>query len=212
MKKIQFLFVFISLSLFISCDKSVQKVSSIDLMKENLKETLNEKYPDLKFTYSATHQNDKDVVLMKNASVDNQVNLTQKDANVLLGYYSEALKGQNAIMYKTELVKKGKQLSVITSDLKGNIIRSNDFPIQDNPGTNSPNGFDTLDECIDSFFCTFEGVQCEANKTCKTINYGTTCCLSDGTCYSIHFSFPPTNPWCKFQIEMLDIPLVVTRF
>jgi len=201
------------LILLISCNQKPSNVSAVDQMKYDLENVIKTNHANTKFSLKTIQDERSQLVVMRNASVGKQIDLGKDDSTILLGYYAESLKNAPAKVFKTELVKKGKRLFLQTTDEEGKLVEKKDFPIMDaDSAMNDSGGFETLDDCIESFFCTFEGIQCEANKTCETQFYGTTCCLNDGSCFSIHFIFPPTNPWCRFKSFVFDTPLVVARY
>ncbi len=221
MKKTILLTMCIGAIIISSCDESQPVVvNELDVMKEELLKVANEKYENISFEDRVFQDSERTAVVLNNGAVENIVNLgTTQDTTILLGYYSEKTLSKTSVKtYKYEILKRGKRLSMLTTDGNGRKVAENHFVNTDqtiDPVITSGVACDfsnIIDVCLKKHFCSTEFLQCKANRTCETQFYGVTCCCPNGNeCVSIHWIFEPQRILCKFQTVPVDVPVLVAQ-
>lgn len=115
--------------------------------------------------------------------------------------------------YRTEALRKDTSLSLAVTDLAtGRLIETHPFPAA-GPGCSPAGEFDSLNACVSAFHCD-KGAEllCEANSTCRPQFAALTCCLKDGTAFSVHLVIKPTRIRCQLQDLVVDLEgLVLSR-
>lgn len=142
------------------------------------------------------------------------ISLDKDDTNLVLGTKSVTDKKANTTSsYRTEVIRKDTALTLAVTDLAtGRLIESHQFPTA-GPGCFPAGEFDSLNACIAAFHCD-KGAEllCEANRTCRPQFAGLTCCLKDGTAFSVHLVIKPTSVRCKLLDLAVDLEgLVLSR-
>ena len=208
MKQLVVLFCLSGFMCLLSCTPT-----AVDTAKQELLKAIADEQISADFTYTATTSDAGTTTVFRNDAVNEKLVLESRDTTILLGFYTERKKGEKAgTIYKSQLRLKDSVLTIEVTDLKGNLQDRVAYPTpQQVLKAPAPGGHDTIDECLDELFCQFEALRCEANKDCETKYYAVICCLNDGSCYSIHFFFPPTDPRCLFRPWPLDPPILVAR-
>jgi hypothetical protein len=142
------------------------------------------------------------------------ITLGKDDTSLILGTKSITDKKTNTTTsYRTEVIRKDKSLTLVVTDLDtGRLIESHPFPAA-GPGCFPAGEFDSLNACIAAFQCD-KGAEllCQANRTCKPQFVGLTCCLKDGTAFSVHLVIRPTSFRCQFLDLAVDLEgMVLSR-
>lgn len=140
--------------------------------------------------------------------------LGKEDTSLILGTKSVKDKKTNTTsFYRTEVIRKDTALSLAVTDLAtGRLLEEHPFPTA-GPGCFPAGEFDSLNACIAAFNCD-KGSEllCEANRTCRPQFVGLTCCLKDGTAFSVHLVIRPTSFRCQLQDLVVDLEgLVLSR-
>lgn len=140
--------------------------------------------------------------------------LDKEETSLVLGTKSITDKSKGTTSsYRTEVLRKDTSLTLAVTDLAtGKLIESHPFPAA-GPGCFPAGEFDSLNACIAAFNCD-KGAEllCQANRTCKPQFVGLTCCLKDGTAFSVHLVIKPTSFRCQFLDLAVDLEgLVLSR-
>jgi len=138
---------------------------------------------------------------LTNPAVAKLTPLDKSTTKVVLGYKRVHDKRANTTKtYRAETLRSGNDISLVVTDIATNeVVVKDRFP----PPQPHADGFDTLQECINDFFCK-EGaaLQCEANRTCKAQFAALICCLKNGTCFSVHLIIRPNRLRC-FLVDLI---------
>ncbi len=182
--------------------------SPIMAAKASLEEYLEKNQEEGEFHYQVGESDEGLTAVLRNAAVGQQVNFATKDSTILLGVYQ-----QDGTVYRSQLVRSDSTIQMQILNTANDRTEVVDYPFPDlvfeSPG---PGGFESLEDCMDHYFCTLEAIQCEANRTCEPQHYGIICCIEgEDICYSIHYYFPPTKPICFLQRWPLDPPILVAQ-
>ncbi len=215
LKKLSLLML-LSCLLFGACQEPVvNEPSAIDRSREALAEAVNKLGIQGEFAFQAMEDGDQLTTIYKNKAIGKQVEMNE-DGTLILGLYTEKKSAEEAlVVYQTRLVRKGSNLALEITDLANNVINRQDRPIPPIDDFETPPvGYDSFEDCLDDFYCNeFPALQCEANETCETIITGKLCCLKDGTCAWFDFiHIKPTDPKCKFIINVLEPPVLVAKY
>ena len=178
-------------------------LSSIDIgetimadQKQELLRTL--KVKNLRgYHFSLKEDGNQVVASLTNSAVQNLINLDRAGKGLILSYTKvKDKKKKTTRTFKSEVKTDGSSVTILVRDLITNrIVSKNLFPP---PTMHHDSDFQTLEQCIQDFRCKHGGeLQCEANRTCKPQFAALTCCLKDGTCYSVHLVFHPTSLRCQ---------------
>ena len=146
---------------------------------------------------------------LTNSNVKNVIRIEPSTNNVVLSYASVKDKAKNTTtIYKTEVTRSGKNLSLVVSDFaSGAVVSKDDFPP---PRPHTQPTFDSLEDCINDFNCKHRGeLLCEANRTCKDQFAALTCCLKNGQCFSVHLIIRPTRPICQLRSLVVNFEALV---
>lgn len=149
------------------------------------------------YHFSFKEDGNQAVASMTNSAVQNLINLDGPSKGLTLSYTKvKDKKKKTTRTFKCEVKTDGSSVTFLVRDLNSNrMISKNLFPP---PTSHHDSEFQTLEQCIQDFRCKHGGeLQCEANRTCKPHFAALTCCLKDGTCYSMHFVFHPTLLRCQ---------------
>jgi hypothetical protein len=151
------------------------------------------------YHFSLQEDENKVVASLTNSAVRKPIKLNRARAYLILAYNQvKNKKKRTTRTSKSEVRTEGSDVVIIVRDLITNrVISKYSFP---SPTPHHPGHtrFRTLEQCIQDFRCKHGGeLQCEANRTCKTQFAAMTCCLTDGSCYSVHLIFPPNSLRCQ---------------
>jgi len=125
------------------------------------------------FDFASSEDEVQAVASLTNRAVRGLVIMDTGPTNLVLRYTRIKDRKTNTVkIYKAEMVKAGKELTLQVTDIVSNeVVSRNTFPRTEGhtPGDpGRPPTFDTLEDCIKDFNCTRRGaLQCEANRTCK---------------------------------------------
>jgi hypothetical protein len=146
------------------------------------------------YAFALAETEDQKTSSLTNSAISKLVTLGNEDATVPLRYTRvENKKDKSTNVYKTEVLKKGDTLTFAVTDLAGKVIDQRAIPPA-GPNCEPPGQFDSLAACIEEFDCTKKGaLQCQANRTCEPQFAALTCCLKNGTAFSVHLVIPPTK-------------------
>lgn len=141
------------------------------------------------------------------------ITLGKDDTHLVLGTKSITDKQKNSTTsYRTEVIRKDKSLTLAVIDPgTGRLLEEHLFPAA-GPGCGGQE-FDSINACIAAFHCD-QGAEllCEANRTCRAQFAGITCCLKDGSAFSVHLVIRPTAIRCKLLDHIVDLEgLVLSR-
>src|SRR5262245_50000181 len=144
-----------------------------------------------------------------NPAVVNATPLDKNAASTVVGFKRVTDKKTNTTRtYRTEARRSGEAVSLVATDVATNqAVLDIKF---DPPVRHGVTTYDTLQECINDFFC-HEGaaLKCEANKTCKDQFAALICCLKNGTCFSVHLVIRPTTIRCQLIGPLPDDVLAI---
>ena len=135
---------------------------------------------------------------LTNNVVSQPVILGKGDANLTLGYTRiEDRKTKTAKTYKSEVVKKASSLALLVTELETNqVVDQRPLPLAGDL-CQSQQKFDSLAACISQFDCASRpAFQCEANRTCRTQVADVTCCLTNGSIFSVDLFINPNSFRC----------------
>lgn len=140
------------------------------------------------------------------------ITLDKDDTRLVLGTKSITDKQKSTTTsYRTEVIRKDKSLTLAVIDPDtGRLLEEHLFPAGPACGGQQ---FDSINACIAAFHCD-QGAEllCEANRTCRAQLAGITCCLKDGTAFSVHLIIKPTAVRCQLLDHAVDLEgLVLSR-
>lgn len=163
---------------------------------------------------STVTEDDTHVISSQRISATQEpITLGKDDTHLVLGTKSITDKAKNTTTsYRTEVIRKDTSLTLaVTDPATGRLLEQFQFPT---PGPAcGGQEFDSLNACIAAFNCdNSSDLLCEANRTCRPQFAGITCCLKDGTAFSVHLVFRPTAIRCKLLDHIVDLEgLVLSR-
>jgi hypothetical protein len=167
------------------------------------------------FHFATEEDESQTVASLTKSAVRNRVTLDNSTANLVLKYTLVKEKKAGAQRtYKTEVVKTGKKLALVVTDIASNeVVSRTEFPEpQQHDLPDGPATFDSLEECIADFYCTTApALQCEANRTCKDQYWCLLCCLNDGMCFSVLLMIRPTALRCKLSVLIPNFEIFFKR-
>ncbi|HEX3128151.1 MAG TPA: hypothetical protein VH394_12545 [Thermoanaerobaculia bacterium] len=153
------------------------------------------------FLFSLNEEENRTTSSLTNKAVNDLIRLDPKTDTSLPLRYTRVQENGTASTSRTEVVKKGGSLALVVSDVAtGKVIDQRELPT---PGpTCAPAGqFDSLQACIQKFNCDSRGtLLCEANRTCKAQFAALTCCLKNGTIFSVHLVVNPDSLRCQLGV------------
>ena len=144
---------------------------------------------------------------LTNQVVDQPVTLGKGDTDLVLGYTRiEDRKTRTARTFKSEVVKKASSLALLVTDLGTNqVVDQRPLPIAGDACQSLPK-FASLAACISQFDCASRpALQCEANRTCRTQFADVTCCLTNGTIFSVDLFINPNTRRCAIIGPIPDV-------
>jgi hypothetical protein len=146
------------------------------------------------YVFALADTEDQRTSSLTNNALSTLITLGDEDAIVPLRYTRVVnKKDKTTNVYKTEVVKKGPALTLVVTDLAGKVIDQRTIPPA-GPNCEPQGQFDSLNACIEEFDCTKKGgLQCQANRTCEPQFAALTCCLKNGSIFSVHLVIPPTK-------------------
>lgn len=148
---------------------------------------------------------------LTNKIVDQPVTLGKGDADLVLAYTRiEDKKARTAKTYKSEVVKKASSLAALVTELEtGKVIDQRPLPIAGDI-CGSLQKFDSLAACISQFDCASRpALQCKANQTCRTQFADVTCCLTNGSIFSVDLFINPNSRICSIRGPFPDVILAL---
>lgn len=162
------------------------------------------------YLFSLTESDAQTTASLTNRTANELVTLERGDTTLPLRY-TRITETEAATTYRSELVKQGDSLTLAVTDLSTN--KAIDEWRLPTPGPGCEPKFESLQACIADFNCNQKGaLLCEANRTCDPQFVGLTCCLTDGTAFSVHLVVNPDSPRCKFKDLIPDLEgLVLTQ-
>ena len=167
------------------------------------------------FHFATEEDESQTVVSLTNSAVRNLITLDNSTTNLVLKYTLVKEKKASAKRtYKTEVVKTGTELTLVVTDIvTGEVVSRTTFPEPEPHNlSGGPPTFDTLEECIEDFYCTTApALQCEANRTCEDQFPGIFCRLKNGELISVHFIIKPTTLICKLSVVIPNLGVFVLR-
>jgi hypothetical protein len=149
------------------------------------------------YHFSLQEDESKVVAFLTNSAVRKPIDLNRAEDGMILAYNLVKDKKKKTIRtFKSEVKANGSSVAIIVRDLVTNKVTSkNSFP---SPSQHRGTAFKTLEQCINDFRCKHGGeLLCEANRTCKPQFAALICCLSNGSCFSVHLVFHPTSLRCQ---------------
>ncbi len=144
---------------------------------------------------------------LTNRIVNHPVILGKGDSDLTLGYTRiEDRKTRAAKTYKSEVVKKASSLALLVTELETNqLVDQRPLPIAGGI-CDSLQKFDSLAACIGQFDCASRpAFQCEANRTCRTQFADVTCCLTNGSIFSVDLFINPNTLRCSIRGPIPDV-------
>lgn len=144
--------------------------------------------------------------LTNKAVGDGPVTLGRTDSGVVLRYTTIEDKATGAsATYRSEIQKKDSTLTLVVTDLNANKVISQQTLPAAGPGCFPAGQFDSINACINQFNCANQSaLLCRANQTCQPQFAALTCCLKDGTAFSVHLVVRPTSIRCQLR-DLLPI-------
>lgn len=141
------------------------------------------------FDFATRDDDTQEVSSLTNSAMRSPIKLA--NGNLVLKYTRVTdKKANNTRIYKTEIVRKDKALTVLVTDFaSAAVVFTKDFPTVDvTTGPDDctktfPKSFNNEAECRKDFFndCTRGNfAQCEATRTCQPIRAEIECCFKDG--------------------------------
>lgn len=214
MKKLQFLLLAITIAIMGSCTSGKTEISTAEKLKEELMNSFKSEMSQSSFTLKSIQSESETTLVMKNKKVGKKVVFARGDSSLILGFIAQREKqATSSSLSKVLIVKKDSSISLEVRNPQNKVslnqrIDHSDLPLV----AGHPDGFDSIEDCIDEFFCALEAAQCEVNRTCEPRFFGITCCLKSGNCVAIDYYFKPTSPFCRGSILVLDPPILVAQF
>lgn len=152
------------------------------------------------FSYAVEEDPNQVVTSMTTNLAKDVITLDRSDVTMVVRYTGILDRKTNTVKtYKAEVVKVGRELSIVVTDfLSGAVVSKDPFPVENLPaGPCDGPKFESLQACIKDFHCK-KGAEllCEANKTCKDQFAGLICPLTNGQCFSVHLVIRPTDLRC----------------
>jgi hypothetical protein len=145
--------------------------------------------------------------LTNKAVFDAPIVLNQGNSDLVLRYTQIVNKTTGATTtYRSEIIKQDSSLNFVITDLGTNKTLSKVALAPSGPGCEPAGTFASITACINQFNCAERGpLQCTANQTCQPQFPALTCCLTNGSAYSVHLIIPPTSPHCALRDVMVDV-------
>lgn len=159
----------------------------------------------------ATNENDAQArAILMNSAAKDLIRLGNSDTNLVLQYTSVKNKKTNTTkIFKTEIVKRGKSLSLVITDL-GNQMISKQMSLVEDDDEKIPPFNGTKEDCFKNFNCGSRraAIQCEVNRTCESVSVHFACCEPLGDCTNYVVLISPTPPYCEF-LPLLPLPVII---
>jgi hypothetical protein len=160
------------------------------------------------YLFGADEEASQTASFLTNPAVDKApIVLDRGDSDLVLRYTQIVNKATGATTtYRSEIVKQDSSLTFLITDLGTNKTLSKVALAPSGPGCEPAGTFASLTACINQFNCAERGaIQCTANQTCQPQFPALTCCLTDGSAYSVHLIIPPTSLLCALRDVMVDV-------
>jgi hypothetical protein len=144
---------------------------------------------------------------LTNRIVNQPVTLGKADTDVVLGYTrTEDRKTRTAKTFKSEVIKKASSLALLVTELETNqVVDQRPLPVAGSI-CDSLQKFDSLAACISQFDCASRpAFQCKANQTCRTQFADVTCCLTNGSIFSVDLFINPNTLRCSIRGPIPDV-------
>ncbi len=163
------------------------------------------------YLYSSVGNDKQSAESLTNPAVVDPAPQPKGTTNVVIGY-KRVTEGTapSARTYKTEARRSGNDVTLVVTDVATNeAVLDTRFPTAEPHPAGGP-VFPTLQACISDFLCKNQSsLLCEANRTCRDQFWGLTCCLSNGTCVSVHGVVRPNALRCRLIGPIADFEAVV---
>lgn len=147
------------------------------------------------YLFATKEEADRVTTTLTNPAIANPVKLDSSNS-LVIGYASVKDKKTNATqILKAEIVRIDNGTRLRATDMNANRqVIDELFNPRLCPGQPV---FNNLDECFDDFNCKVKPeLECEANKSCKTLFFDVDCCLKDGTRLEALVIIKPTRLRC----------------
>jgi len=190
-----------------SCENSIKNELFSSIENEKVEE----------FYYSSEENNEQIVASLTNKTVMKPINFEKNTANLILKYTLVKEKKSNTKkVYKTEIIKKNKDLELLVTDLSSNKLVSKTKLSKPQPHNShdDTNTSESIDDCISDFYNSETAciLQSRANQTCENQFAALFCCLDNNDCYWVHLIIKPTTWKCKFGVAFIpNIAVYVTN-
>lgn len=161
------------------------------------------------YFFRTKEDNNQVITSLINNTLGSPVKLDSSN-RLVIGYANVKDKKANTTKtLKAEIVKDGEGYSLRVEDIvAGGLVIDERFAPRLCPGVPV---FDTFDQCIDDFNCkVLPELQCEANRTCKTIRTELRCCMRDGTEIHALILIVPTSIRCIVAFPF-DIDTILVK-
>ncbi len=192
-----------SMFFFLACETE-QPLPDPEDPKKDFEKEVND--PQTSAYYFTTFESANErAVSLSNPDLGQLIEANKEDSSFTVRYTKmEDIKQNTTELYKTEFVKADNGWSLLITDLTNKKVFYEKALSLDSLGWSPlPNGFRSLEACIEDFKCKHECVlQKEANRTCEPQYAGIICCLTNGQCFSIHFVFRPTSWRCRIFLHL----------
>ena len=162
------------------------------------------------YLFATKEEEDRVTTSLTNPALANPVKLDSNNS-LVIGYASvKDKKANSTTTLKAEVVKIDNALRLHVTDIDGHkLVVDEIFTPRVCPGEPV---FGTLSECFDDFNCKVRPeLQCEANRTCKSLLFDVDCCLKDGTRIEALMIIRPTARRCLFVFPFDVDTLVLAR-
>jgi transcriptional regulator of heat shock response len=106
---------------------------------------------------------------------------------------------------KLELIRKDTDLSLVSTDVAtGEVIKKIALPPPVRHDSDDHRAFETIEECIAEFDSSelHATLLAEANRSCESQLTHVTCCLTDGSCWSVVLVIEPSFLRCRFGVRL----------
>jgi hypothetical protein len=154
------------------------------------------------YLYGVVEDPGQTASFLTNKSVgDGPITLGRTDSGMVLRYTTIEDKATGAATtYRSEVQKKDSTLTLVVTDLGANKVISQQTLPTAGPGCFPTGQFDSINACINAFNCANQSaLLCKANSTCQPQFAALTCCLKNGTAFSVHLVYRPTALRCQFR-------------
>lgn len=152
------------------------------------------------FHFAFEEDDKKTVASLSNGAINEIIALEDSASNLIVKYFHVKIKNSKTeTIYKLELIKSDEQLSFVSTEtVTGRVINTIVVPPHTHPEAHDNHTFDTIGDCIADFDSSDFQVtlQQEANRTCEDQLAHVTCCLTDGSCWSLVLIIKPSSWKC----------------